>query len=421
MPKKKPKKSDGSLPKSSQADGSLPKAVSAKDGRVKRKRKNRHGKIKARHTGKRRRPYPPQVVHIPIPYLPPNAVLLPYPYPASLPVPHSHPPTYYHPPPPTSFISDDDLPPSSPQPYMCNKTPTNPQFPPHYPSSRSSYNKQHSTAGTQYHNPIHQERALPVPNFPPPSHSSHYSTTPGWSPTKPDYYTHRHYYEIAQTQPYAPPVSQSHLSPHQQRVVAVDCEMVGVLSRTSTKLASALGRCSIVQYDGQVIFDEYIRPEERIIDYRTRWSGIRKSNMTHAMPFQDALWTIHGILQDKIIVGHAIHNDLDVLRYSHPETDIRDTSLYVPARVLAELPPESVPSLKKLSARLLHRTIQTGSHCSVVDARATLDVYKIVEQRWEEEAPENKYVFRKRKRSKSKRQLAKRTHLFNDCYWTSTA
>ena len=139
------------------------------------------------------------------------------------------------------------------------------------------------------------------------------------------------------------------------------------------------------------------------------------------MSFQDALWIIHGILQDKIIVGHAIHNDLDVLKYSHPETDIRDTSLYVPVRVLAELPPDSIPSLKKLSAGLLQRTIQTGSHCSVIDARATLDVYKVVEKRWEEEAPENRYVFRKSKKSKAGGKRAKRNRLFNDRYWSDKA
>ena len=168
---------------------------------------------------------------------------------------------------------------------------------------------------------------------------------------------------------------------HQERVVALDCEMVGITAR---KL-SALGRCSIVQYDGEVIFDEFIQPDEPITDYRTQWSGITRSDMRNALPIKKALKKIHRILRNKIVVGHALHHDFDVLKYSHPYQDTRDTSKYVPVRVLAGTPKGRTPSLKNLAANLLSQRIQQGSHCSVVDATAALDIYKLVEQRWEKE------------------------------------
>jgi RNA exonuclease 4 len=36
------------------------------------------------------------------------------------------------------------------------------------------------------------------------------------------------------------------------------------------------------------------------------------------------------LLNGKVLVGHALHNDLDVLMLSHPRSKIRDTATYKP-------------------------------------------------------------------------------------------
>jgi RNA exonuclease 4 len=36
------------------------------------------------------------------------------------------------------------------------------------------------------------------------------------------------------------------------------------------------------------------------------------------------------LIKDKVLVGHALTNDLDVLMLSHPRTMIRDTAKYRP-------------------------------------------------------------------------------------------
>lgn len=64
--------------------------------------------------------------------------------------------------------------------------------------------------------------------------------------------------------------------------MAIDCEMVGTGPGGCT---SSLARCSIVGYEGDVLYDSYVRPTEPIVDYRTRWSGIRKKHMVNAVPF----------------------------------------------------------------------------------------------------------------------------------------
>lgn len=66
------------------------------------------------------------------------------------------------------------------------------------------------------------------------------------------------------------------------KYVAVDCEMVGVGLDGSE---SALARVSLVNFHGVVLMDEFVRPRERVVDYRTQFSGIRPADMVNGAPF----------------------------------------------------------------------------------------------------------------------------------------
>ena len=46
---------------------------------------------------------------------------------------------------------------------------------------------------------------------------------------------------------------------------------------------SSLARVSLVNYHGAVILDEYVQQRERVVDYRTPWSGITALNMINGM------------------------------------------------------------------------------------------------------------------------------------------
>lgn len=50
---------------------------------------------------------------------------------------------------------------------------------------------------------------------------------------------------------------------------------------------SVLARVSIVNYHGHILLDSIVRPRERVVDYRTEFSGIRPSDMVHgvSIPF----------------------------------------------------------------------------------------------------------------------------------------
>lgn len=68
------------------------------------------------------------------------------------------------------------------------------------------------------------------------------------------------------------------------KYLALDCEMVGVGTEGNE---SSLARVSIVNYTGSVILDVFVRQRERVVDYRTQWSGVRSTDLagsgTHVM------------------------------------------------------------------------------------------------------------------------------------------
>uniref|UniRef100_A0A8D0FLT6 Interferon stimulated exonuclease gene 20 like 2 n=1 Tax=Strix occidentalis caurina TaxID=311401 RepID=A0A8D0FLT6_STROC len=164
-----------------------------------------------------------------------------------------------------------------------------------------------------------------------------------------------------------------------RKLVAIDCEMVGTGPGGRT---SALARCSIVSYGGDVLYDQYVRPTAPIVDYRTRWSGIRRQHMANAVPFGKAQREILRILAGKIVVGHAICNDFKALKYFHPQALTRDTSKIPLLNRKGGFPENVAISLKRLTKELLHKDIQVSGHSSVEDARATMELYKRSSRPW---------------------------------------
>ena len=163
------------------------------------------------------------------------------------------------------------------------------------------------------------------------------------------------------------------LSPNVEagKYIAVDCEMVGVGPNPDNE--SALARVSLVNYHGEQLYDSFVLPMEPVTDYRTYVSGITPMLLRDARPLQVVQKDVATLTQGKVLVGHAIRNDLDALMLGHPKRDIRDTSRYAGFRALAGGRP---PALKKLAREVLGVEIQGGEHSSVEDARATMLLYR---------------------------------------------
>lgn len=155
------------------------------------------------------------------------------------------------------------------------------------------------------------------------------------------------------------------------RYISLDCEFVGLGPEGSE---SAVARISIVNYFGVVLFDSFVKPQGKVTDFRTWVSGIESFHLKDAIDFKKAQEITGNLLKGKILVGHAIKNDLDMLYLSHPKSMIRDTSKFKKFREIAG---GKAPSLKKLAKEFLEIDIQIGKHSSVEDARATMLLFRL--------------------------------------------
>jgi len=170
------------------------------------------------------------------------------------------------------------------------------------------------------------------------------------------------------------------------RYVAIDCEMVGC---GPGGYRSALARVSIVNWDGDVILDKYVRVEEEVTDYRTFVSGITASDITSsdAISFDECRALALQAIEDKIVVGHGLKSDFEVLQIRHEWHLIRDTARYQPfMKEHHSIEGLLVPKkLKELARDKLGLIIQQDGqqHDSIEDATAAMELYIKHRRKWE--------------------------------------
>jgi len=168
------------------------------------------------------------------------------------------------------------------------------------------------------------------------------------------------------------------------KYVGLDCEMVGTGPPPHTD--NVLARASLVNFHGEQIYDSYVLPPPGITvqDYRTHVSGIKPSHLTvdYARSFTRVQKDVAELLDGRILVGHALRNDLQALLLSHPKRDLRDTSRHPKFRVESKGKP---PALRNLAKSELGLRIQTGEHSSVEDARAAMILFKKEKAGFEDE------------------------------------
>ena len=114
-----------------------------------------------------------------------------------------------------------------------------------------------------------------------------------------------------------------------RKAVALDCEMAGVEGNRNELIQV----CVVDYVTGDVLLDTLVEPLGKVVDWRTRCHGVTVDVMRDAVAqgktlkgWKEArreLWTF--IDWDTVIVGSALHNDLDVLGIIH--SNIVDSEL----------------------------------------------------------------------------------------------
>lgn len=173
--------------------------------------------------------------------------------------------------------------------------------------------------------------------------------------------------------------------------IAMDCEMVGVEIGVNKNM---LARISLVNSNGDCVYDKFVKPTEPVLDYRTKVSGVRPRDLENATDFKIVQKEVSDILKSRILVGHALKNDLKVLYLSHPKHSMRDTSKFKKFRE------GRTPALKKLAKKYLGATIQEGEHSSVQDAFAAMQLYKMFKKEWEASIYSKKHQIKKLDKNK---------------------
>lgn len=164
-----------------------------------------------------------------------------------------------------------------------------------------------------------------------------------------------------------------------KELIGLSCVCVGMGEGGTI---SMLGRVSLVDRLGNTLYDTFVKPSSKIESYRETTTGLGSSYFDDAVPFDTAQRDVAAWIRDKIVVGHRLWLNFQVLGISHPTVDTRDLGLYLPFRTALSTPNEVI-GLPTLMWHLMKRKIREGFVDSLEDARATIDLYRSESKAWE--------------------------------------
>uniref|UniRef100_A0A7M4FBZ5 Exonuclease domain-containing protein n=1 Tax=Crocodylus porosus TaxID=8502 RepID=A0A7M4FBZ5_CROPO len=149
-------------------------------------------------------------------------------------------------------------------------------------------------------------------------------------------------------------------------VYALDCEMC------YTTQGLELTRVTVVDPNLEVAYNTFVKPDNDIIDYNTRFSGVTEEDLKNTTT---TIRDVQAILLNlfsaaTILIGHSLESDLFAVKLFH--NTVVDTSIVFPHRL--GLPHKR--ALKNLTADYLRRIIQddVGGHDSSEDAAACMEL-----------------------------------------------
>jgi len=158
-------------------------------------------------------------------------------------------------------------------------------------------------------------------------------------------------------------------------MLALDCEFVGVHLEGCDVETNGLARVALVDEHCRPVFHSFCKPRGEVVDYRTRWSGVREEDLRCAPPFEEVQARVMGLVRGAVIVGHDVSNDLAALRArDFPVTwEVVDTALLPEYQGLSYLGEKR--ALRALVHQFFGHHIQQGEHNPLEDAVAAMMLF----------------------------------------------
>ncbi|XP_059197612.1 RNA exonuclease 1 homolog [Centropristis striata] len=149
-------------------------------------------------------------------------------------------------------------------------------------------------------------------------------------------------------------------------VFALDCEMC------YTRQGLELTRVTVIDSELKVIYDTFVKPESKLVDYNTRFSGVTEEDLENVtITLRDVQAVLLSMFSaESILIGHSLESDLLALKLIH--SSVVDTAIVFPHRL--GLPYKR--ALRNLMADHLKRIIQDNveGHDSSEDASACMEL-----------------------------------------------
>jgi DNA polymerase III epsilon subunit-like protein len=163
-----------------------------------------------------------------------------------------------------------------------------------------------------------------------------------------------------------------------EKIFGIDVECVATGVRAQDRAAA---RIVLVSMEDEVVFDEFIKPQDKVFSCITELTGIKPSDLESAAPLSVVLEKLNEILgPDAYLVGQSVHHDIDWMTLQKG----RDYRESLDVSHLFRTPKARLDgsffmlyhSLKHECKYLLHEDIQQGIHDPTEDARGALNLFK---------------------------------------------